>query len=117
MPQRDVRIYFEDIPDAIASIEGGLAGVTLAEYDENRQIRSAVEREFLIIGEALRQLLHLDQSWAARITDTSEIIAFRNYLAHGYFLIANETVWGIINGHLPTLKTEVAQILTELGSD
>ncbi len=55
MPQRDVRAYLEDIQNSIREIEMSAAGLDLETYQSVRQVRSAVEREFMIIGEALRQ--------------------------------------------------------------
>ena len=49
-----------------------------------------MERQFEIIGDALNQALHLDPSLAARISDASRIIAFRNRLIHAYASIADE---------------------------
>ena len=53
--------------------------------------RSAVERQFEIIGEALGQLARLDPAMAERITDFRRVIAFRNILVHGYG--ASTTSW------------------------
>jgi uncharacterized protein with HEPN domain len=47
-------------------------------------LRSAVERQFEIIGEALSQLAKIDPAVAARIPDLRRIVGFRNVLIHGY---------------------------------
>jgi hypothetical protein len=39
-----------------------MSGVSLDEYRSKRAVRSAVEREFIIIGEALRRVSALDES-------------------------------------------------------
>jgi len=52
--QRDPRAYLNDILEAAAAIEAATAGLDGESYGSNRLIRSAVEREFIIIGEALR---------------------------------------------------------------
>jgi uncharacterized protein with HEPN domain len=35
----------------------------------------------------------------------------RNRVIHGYDKIDNEIIWGTIVRHLPTLKTEIANLL------
>jgi uncharacterized protein with HEPN domain len=77
-------------------------------------LRSAVERQFEIIGEAVGQALRLDSSLSSRITNTGRIIAFRNRLIHGYASIADEIIWGILEANLPTLQKEVATLMREL---
>jgi uncharacterized protein with HEPN domain len=52
--QRDSRAYLNDILEAAAAIQEATADVNAEAYCSNRLIRSAVEREFIIIGEALR---------------------------------------------------------------
>jgi uncharacterized protein with HEPN domain len=76
-------------------------------------LRSAVERQFEIIGEALGQLARVDESVAARITDYRRIIAFRNILVHGYAQVDDRLVWDIAETLLPALHREVAALLKE----
>jgi uncharacterized protein with HEPN domain len=76
-------------------------------------LRSAVERQFEIIGEALNQALRLDPTLADRISHSGRIIAFRNRLIHGYAFIADEVVWGVLETHLPTLHKEVTALLSD----
>ena len=76
-------------------------------------LRSAVERQFEIIGEALDQALHLDSSLEARISNTSRIIAFRNRLIHAYASIADDVVWGVLETNLPALQAEINSLLNE----
>jgi uncharacterized protein with HEPN domain len=40
-----------------------------------------------------------------------QIIAFRNILVHGYDIVRNEVVWGILEKDLPTLISEVSELL------
>ena len=77
-------------------------------------LRSAVERQFEIIGEALAQLLRLDPSLRSKISNTGRIIAFRNRLIHGYSSVADDIVWGILEANVPTLREEVAALMVEL---
>lgn len=76
-------------------------------------LRSAVERQFEIIGEALAQLARLDEAVAASITDYRRIIAFRNILVHGYAQIDDLLVWDIVETRLPLLHRQVTSLLSE----
>ncbi|MDR2970040.1 MAG: DUF86 domain-containing protein [Tannerellaceae bacterium] len=45
------------------------------------------------------------------INNARKIITTRNYVAHGYDKVDNETIWGIIIIHLPALRAEVEKLL------
>ncbi len=74
-------------------------------------LRSAVERQFEILGEALGKLAKLDPTLAARISDHRRIISFRNVLIHGYDTILDEVVWGVIETQLPPLRSRLSELL------
>ena len=74
-------------------------------------MRSAVERQFEIIGEATRRLANDDQSIAEKITNYKTIIGLRNRIIHEYDNITNRTLLNIIQNNLPTLLNEVTTLL------
>jgi len=77
------------------------------EYETNDLVRSAVERQFEIIGEALGKAVKVYPELQARISALSRVVAFRNQLIHGYFGIDPAVVWAVEQDHLPTLLREV----------
>ena len=81
--------------------------------DADVQLRSAVERQFEIAGEALTQLNKADPSVACRITDYRKIISFRNVLIHGYAKVNNSVTWQIVRNSLPVLLSELDALLAE----
>lgn len=105
----------EDIRDAAAFIREVTTAETPAGYSTNRLWRQAVERNFEIIGEAMRRLEQRDPATARRITDYGRIIAFRNLPIHGYDLIDHALVWDTIQRQLRTLPAEVGALLAEAG--
>ena len=74
-------------------------------------LRSAVERQFEIIGEALRKLAKDDPETAGRIAEHQRIISFRNILIHGYAEIDDRLVWDILRSKLPKLLEQVESLL------
>ena len=86
-------------------------GRTLAQYSADRLLRQAVERNFEIIGEAIRRLAQADPDSAARIAQYPQIIAFRNILIHGYDLVDHALVWSTVQTQLPALLRDVQGLL------
>jgi uncharacterized protein with HEPN domain len=87
------------------------AGRDFDAYLADIMLRSAVERQFEIIGEALTQLAKLDPATAAQISEYRGIIGFRNILVHGYANVNHRLVWAKIEthplplAHHPTVNT------------
>ena len=102
-----------DVRDAISLIEEFTAGRSLSDYEQDAMLRSAVERQFIIVGEATGQLARAYPEVAAQITDAREIIDFRNLLTHGYTLINDRVVWETARDDLPTLRGELEALLGE----
>ncbi|HOS73369.1 MAG TPA: DUF86 domain-containing protein [Bacteroidales bacterium] len=68
-----------------------------------------MEREFEIIGEAMKRLEKIDST--LEISSKKQIINMRNRVIHGYDKVDNEIVWGTIIRHLPKLKQEIDNLL------
>jgi uncharacterized protein with HEPN domain/predicted nucleotidyltransferase len=105
--------YLFDIFDAAESLTAFTAGKTFEDYQRDLMLRSAVERQFEIIGEAIAQLAHVDESVARRITDYQQVIAFRNIRIHGYATLDDEQIWNVIQRDLPRLRIEVSVLLPD----
>ena len=105
----------EDIRSAADFVRTATVGLALQEFKRNRLLRQAVERNFEIIGEALRRLEKDDPDTAARITDYRRIIAFRNVLIHGYDVIDPAIVWSAIVDDLAPLLRDVQTLLDSVG--
>ena len=74
-------------------------------------MRSAVERQLQIIGQALSQLAKVDSQIASNAAEPRRIIAFRNILTHGYAAVDYDTVWRLIEDKLPELHTNLRTVL------
>ena len=112
--QRDERAYLNDIIEATVAIERAIAGQDITVYRANRLIRSAVEREFIIVGEAIAALSRGSPHLFAQITHARRIVDFRNQLAHQYSDVDDTIVWLIAQHDAPVLHAECAALLKNL---
>lgn len=60
--RRDPRAFLNDVIEAGSAIVEAVDGISLDDYSQSRLIRSSVERELTITGEALTQLD--DSAWS-----------------------------------------------------
>jgi uncharacterized protein with HEPN domain len=114
---RDPRAYLTDIGGAIRLVKLAVEGATFDRYQADPILRSAVERQFITIGEALSQLLRLEPDLANGISNARLIIAFRNILVHGYADIAHDIVWSALETDMLVLEGEVDQLLRIMSDD
>jgi uncharacterized protein with HEPN domain len=75
------------------AIQSFVANCTFPEYERNQMLRSAVERQFEIIGEALFQAEIDSPQLSALITDVRRIVGMRNRIIHGYATVDDELLW------------------------
>ena len=66
--RRDSRSFLWDAREAADATNEFSQSRTFADYTSDRMLRSAIERQFEIIGEALNQLAKTDPVLAARVT-------------------------------------------------
>jgi len=66
--------YLFDIKQAAFLLADFTQGKSFADFQDDAMLRSAVERQFEIIGEALTKLAKADQETAALITEYRRII-------------------------------------------
>jgi uncharacterized protein with HEPN domain len=103
----EARKYLSDIQSAAERVARFAEGKYLAD----EMLRSAVERQLGIVGEALSRLAKDSPEVAASIPDHGRIIGFRNILVHGYASVDSRLVWGVIENHVEPLRKAVAQLL------
>ncbi len=81
------------------------------DYMADEFLRSAVERQLEIVGEALNRLRRIDEDTAALIVELPRVVGFRNVLIHGYASVDNRVVWGIVEADLPPLLEKLKALL------
>jgi len=106
----EVQKWLYDILESIQSINDFVGDNRVFEnYESDKKTRRSVEREIMIIGEAINRIKNVEPN--IEITHIQQIIAVRNRVAHAYDAVNNAMIWGIVINHLPNLKTEVEKLL------
>jgi uncharacterized protein with HEPN domain len=109
--QHEVAKYLHDMQRAADLATEFIEGHAYADYAGSAMLRSAVERQLQILGDAMSQLARLDPAAASRVTNYRDVIGFRNVLVHGYAEVDHQLVWNIVQVELPILKADVATLL------
>lgn len=105
--------YLYDIKQSCELITEFSQGKNFADYQDNAMLRSAIERQLSIIGEALNQAIKIEPNIANEIIDSRTIVDFRNFLIHAYTSVSNEVVWGVVESKLPILYQEIKTLLPQ----
>jgi uncharacterized protein with HEPN domain len=107
----EIRKNLQDILDSIAGVDQYIAGKRdFNEFESNRMMRKAIERELEIIGEATSLILKSRPD--ITITNARSIVNMRNKVIHAYDAVNNTIVWAIVTNHLPLLKAEIQDLIS-----
>ena len=104
--------FYADVLRAIDLIEAFMLQGNVSSfeaYTRHALVKSAVERQLGIIGEAVNKIRKLDP--AHPIPEADRIVQFRNRLIHSYDTIDDTFVWPILQNHLPALKRAIQQAM------
>ena len=83
MPPETAKLIY-DMKVASERIGRFVAGKAFDDFLHDELLRSGVERQFEIIGEAMSRLIKRDRRVAEKISEYRQIAGFRNALIHGY---------------------------------
>lgn len=110
---RKLRKYLSDIHSSILEIESFMETrpKEYATFCNDLLFRRGVERNIEIMGEAMNQILKINPD--IRITNARKIVDTRNFVIHAYDSLKPDILWGIVINHIPILKKEVENLLTE----
>jgi uncharacterized protein with HEPN domain len=90
-------------------------GSDLDSYRQDPKLRSAVERQLEIVGEALSRARVEDPRLDSLIPDLAEIIGLRHRLAHGYGQIDDAVIWSIVEEEVPELIQTLESVWQSYG--
>ena len=109
----EAKKLLEDMRQAASLIIEFTSGKSFDDYANDKLLRSGVQRQFEVIGEALSRLSKSDPAAASQVTDRRQIISFRNVLIHGYDIVDDQVVWDVVSHKLPSLLNEIQALLAE----
>jgi len=100
----EIQKWLLDAYQASQAIRKFLEEKEYEDYTQDLLLSSAVERQFEILGEALKRIRDKNEEFLeTSITGWRGAVSFRNILAHGYDHLDDEIIWGIIEDDLPIL--------------
>ena len=91
------------IRDAINEALGFIMGKNRKDLDADRQLYLSLCKEIEIIGEAASRITAAKKR-AYPAVPWSRMVAMRNWLVHGYFVVSKDTLWTTITIDLPHLN-------------
>ena len=109
--KNEILAHLHDIAKSGRTVKEFLSKRTFEEYSSNELLRSAVERKFEVMGEALNRIRDDEPEILSQIRNHRDIVSFRNILAHGYDTIDDRIVWNIIEDDLDSLIEDVEKLL------
>ena len=112
-PKSAARVW--DASEAAKAVRDFVAGKTKTEFLDDLLLRSAVERQLEILGEALNHLRKNDLETAVRVPDLDRIVSMRNVIAHDYGDVDYEVVWAAVTKRIPGLVAVLDALLQEAG--
>ncbi len=110
---REPKKYLHDMLDRARAVSSFVRGRESDDLNTDRLFRSAVERELMVLGEALYQLHETDPDLGEQINSHREIIGFRHVLVHGYHSLRADVLWQTIIEDIPPLIEQLDSMLSD----
>jgi len=107
----ETRVCLDDMIRACELIQHAIAGLAEEEFLAKWEKQSAVERQFMIVGEALARINRLEPSVFESIPDARAIVGFRNVLVHGYDVADPKAVFELAGSPVRELISLVEEML------
>ena len=109
MFKRDTSLYIQDILESIDAINSYLHNISYENFFNDRKTYSATIREFIIIGEAISQVISIleeqypEYPWRL-------LKDFRNFIVHEYFGVNPRIVYDAATLELVEVKSLIIKM-------
>ncbi len=109
-------LYLAEIVDAIELIEDFTHDMDVETFLVDEKTKSAVVRQFEIMGEATKALPENVRSLATDVP-WNKIAGMRDRLIHAYFGVDYLLIWDTLKKDLPHLKDKLNDMQDKLGKE
>lgn len=109
---KDDSIYIRHIQNAISKIEKYIFNKNHDAFIEDDLIQDGVIRQLEIIGEATKKISNVFKKQYSSIP-WKDIAGTRDKLIHDYFGVDIEAVWETIKNDIPSLKSNLRNIISK----
>ncbi len=112
MTTRGPADYLDHMLEAAQQACAYVEGLDKAAFLDDKRTQQAVILNLVILGEAVTKLINQYESFVDRYPDVPwrNMKGMRNRLAHGYFDINLDVVWGTVQTALPPLLAQLPTI-------
>ncbi len=113
---KDIRVYFDDILEALRKIDSYTAGMEFSSFSGDSKTIDATVRNFEVIGEAAKKVPEETKMKYPGIPWKS-MAGMRDKLIHDYFGVDNEVLWMTIKEDIPPLQPLLEEALREFNEE
>ena len=113
---RSALAYLVEMDEVCDFLLDRTASMRLDEYLRDKTVRLAVERCFITLGEAMKQLHLHHPAIGSVFMERPGMVAFRNVIVHEYWAVDSEDVWSVLVSKVPSLKAEIAKAIESVNA-
>ena len=110
--KKDVKVYLDDMVNAINEIESSTKGITFDAFASNYEKINSVAYDVLILGEAANKLPESYQEENPQIP-WRVLKDIRNEHIHEYHTVKPDKLWKMAKLSLPKIKTMLEDLVKE----
>ena len=112
------RDNIQDVRDAVRAcreMQEFVEGYTLETYLQDDRTRSAIERLFEILGEALNRVDDADPFFREHLPESGRFISMKNHIRHEYDHVNSTELWNTIRDSIPDVQKKLNAWLEKNG--
>lgn len=111
-PDERTKAYLWDFREAAREIHEFMRGVKFHQYEGNKMLRHALERQLLVIGEAA---VHVSPRFRGQHPEINwkRLVELRNVIAHEYEETLTSRIWIAVTEVIPGLFEPLDKLLAE----